>query len=53
MQDCTFKPNIKKSTKKYKNSQSTYFSTNLSSMAQLPTTSSASNIDTLQKQKTP
>ena len=45
MENCTFKPNIQKSTQKYKNSVSTYFSTNLSSMAQIPTNSSASNCD--------
>ena len=52
MEGCTFKPDIQKSnTNKYKNTQqSTYFSTNLSSAANIPTNASATNSDKLNKE---
>ena len=33
MENCTFRPDIQKTTEKYKNNSSTYFSANLSTMA--------------------
>lgn len=42
MENCTFRPDIQKSASKYQNNASTYYSTNLSSVAQMPTGTSAS-----------